>query len=162
MKRVFVLITGMALILAAAIRSNADCQQTGATQSNHDTGDAKTVAAIRAVLDTQVAAWNRGDIDGFMDGYWRSPETIFVSGDTVTHGWQTVLERYKKGYATREKMGTLNFSELEIKVISKDAAVATGRWQLARAGDTPHGRFTLIFRKVAEGWRIVHDHTSSA
>src|SRR3982751_2348865 len=126
-----------------------------------DKSDEKTMAAIRAVLDAQVAAWNRGDIDGFMDGYWRSPETVFISGDTVTHGWQTVLDRYKKGYSTREKMGTLTFSDLEIKVISKDAAVALGRWQLARAGDSPHGRFTLIFRKVAQGWRIVHDHTSS-
>jgi beta-aspartyl-peptidase (threonine type) len=123
--------------------------------------DEKTIAAIRAVLDAQVAAWNRGDIEGFMDGYWRSDETVFVSGDTVTHGWQTVLDRYKKGYSTREKMGTLTFSELEIKVVSKDTAVALGRWQLARSGDTPHGRFTLIFRHKAEGWRIVHDHTSS-
>lgn len=124
--------------------------------------DAKETAAIRAVLDTQVAAWNRGDIEGFMDGYWRSGETVFVSGDTVTHGWQTVLDRYKKGYDTREKMGTLMFSDLEIKLIGKDAAVALGRWQLTRASDTPHGRFTLIFRRTRQGWRIVHDHTSSA
>jgi uncharacterized protein (TIGR02246 family) len=122
--------------------------------------DAKVVAAIRAVLDAQVAAWNRGDIEGFMDGYWRSTETVFVSGDTLTRGWAVVLERYKKGYATREKMGTLLFSDLEIKVIGKDAAVALGRWQLTRAADTPHGRFTLIFRRKPEGWRIVHDHTS--
>jgi uncharacterized protein (TIGR02246 family) len=124
--------------------------------------DAKTIAAIRAVLDAQTAAWNRGDVEGFMDGYARSDEIVFVSGDTLTHGWQTVLDRYKKGYDTREKMGTLTFSELEIKVIGKDAAVATGRWQLTREKDTPHGRFTLIFRRRAEGWRIVHDHTSSA
>ena len=129
-------------------------------QSKTNSRDAKAIAAIRAVLDAQVAAWNRGDIEGFMDGYWRSPETVFVSGDTVTHGWQTVLDRYKKGYSTREKMGTLVFSDLEIKLISKDAAIATGRWQLTRAGDTPHGRFTLIFRKTSQGWRIVHDHTS--
>ena len=131
-------------------------------QSKTNSRDAKAIAAIRAVLDAQVAAWNRGDIEGFMDGYWRSPETVFVSGDTVTHGWQTVLDRYKKGYSTREKMGMLVFSDLEIKLISKDAAIATGRWQLTRAGDTPHGRFTLIFRKTSQGWRIVHDHTSSA
>src|SRR5256885_1891282 len=159
MKHVFVFITGMALILTAIIQSSADGQQTSATHSNHQSGDSKTVAAIRAVLDAQVAAWNRGDIDGFMDGYWRSPETVFISGDTVTHGWQTVLDRYKKGYSTREKMGTLVFSDLEIKLISRDAAIATGRWQLTRAGDTPHGRFTLIFRKTSHGWRIVHDHT---
>jgi uncharacterized protein (TIGR02246 family) len=124
--------------------------------------DAKAVAAIRAVLDEQAAAWNRGDIEGYMQGYARSPETVFVSGDTVTRGWQTVLDRYKKGYDTREKMGTLSFSDLEIKVLGKDTAVAIGRWQLTREKDTPHGRFTLIFRRSSEGWRIIHDHTSSA
>ena len=145
-----------ALSLTATVSLNAYSQQ----QSKANSRDAKAIAAIRAVLDAQVAAWNRGDIEGFMDGYWRSPETVFVSGDTVTHGWQTVLDRYKKGYSTREKMGMLVFSDLEIKLISKDAAIATGRWQLTRAGDTPHGRFTLIFRKTSQGWRIVHDHTS--
>src|SRR5436305_8396457 len=140
--------TSMEHILTAIIQSSADGQQTSATHSNHKNGDSKTVAAIRAVLDAQVVAWNRGDIDGFMDGYWRSPETVFISGDTVTHGWQTVLDRYKKGYSTREKMGTLTFSALEIKVIGKETAVALGRWQLARAQDTPHGRFTLIFRRT--------------
>lgn len=124
--------------------------------------DVKTIATIRAVLDAQTAAWNRGDIEGFMDGYARSADIVFISGDSLTHGWQIVLDRYKKNYDTREKMGTLAFSDLEIKVISKDTAVVIGRWQLTRAGDTPHGRFTLIFRRAKEGWRIVHDHTSSA
>ncbi|MDT5060759.1 MAG: hypothetical protein QOH63_1218 [Acidobacteriota bacterium] len=164
MKRIFMLkITVRLLMLTIAVCLNvtalASRQQEQTMKPNKH--DEKTIAAIRAVLDAQVAAWNRGDIEGFMDGYWRSDETVFVSGDTVTHGWQTVLDRYKKGYSTREKMGTLTFSELEIKVVSKDTAVALGRWQLARSGDTPHGRFTLIFRHKAEGWRIVHDHTSS-
>lgn len=122
----------------------------------------KTSAAIRAVLDAQVAAWNRGDIEGFMEGYARSDEIVFLSGDSLTHGWQTVLDRYKKNYDTREKMGTLAFSDLEVKVLGKDAAVVIGRWQLTRAGDTPRGRFTLIFHQTKAGWRIVHDHTSSA
>lgn len=119
-------------------------------------------AAVRAVIEAQAAAWNRGDIEGFMDGYWRSEETVFISGDTVTHGWQTVLDRYKRGYDTRAKMGTLTFSDLDIKVLNKTTAVVIGRWALQRENDNPHGRFTLIFRKVKEGWRIVHDHTSSA
>jgi beta-aspartyl-peptidase (threonine type) len=131
-------------------------------QTKPGSRDAKTISAIRSVMDEQVAAWNRGDIAGFMDGYWRSDETIFISGDSVTRGWQTVLDRYRKGYETREKMGTLSFTEVEIKPINKDTAVAVGRWQLTRVGDTPRGRFTLIFRRVKEGWRIVHDHTSSA
>ena len=121
---------------------------------------AKTIAAIRAVIDAQSEAWNRGDIEGFMGGYWRSPETVFISGDSLTRGWQTVLYRYKKNYDSREKMGTLTFSDLEITPMGNDAAVVVGRWHLQRAKDEPHGRFTLVFRKTKQGWRIVHDHTS--
>ena len=124
--------------------------------------EAKAIAAIRAVLDAQRDAWTRGDIEGFMDGYERSEQTVFVSGDNVTHGWQTVLDRYKKNYNTREKMGTLTFSDLEITLPGKESAVVLGRWHLKRASDEPHGRFTLIFRKTKQGWKIIHDHTSSA
>ena len=124
--------------------------------------DARRIAAIRAVLDAQAAAWNRGDIESYMDGYDRSPDTVFVSGDRVTRGWQTVLERYKKVYDTREKMGTLTFSDLEITALSKESALVLGRWHLQRSKDEPHGRFTLLFRKTKSGWKIVHDHTSSA
>lgn len=120
----------------------------------------RIIAAVRAVLDAQVDAWNRGDIEGYMAGYWRSEETVFVSGDSLTRGWQTVLARYKKNYDSREKMGTLTFSDLEITPIGTDAAIAIGRWHLQRAKDEPQGRFTLIFRKTRQGWRIVHDHTS--
>lgn len=158
MRRFFVLFA--ALVAAASMLSAAHAQQNRALSRSKR--DAKIVLAVRAVLDAQVAAWNRGDISGFMDGYWRSPETVFVSGDSVTRGWQTVLDRYKKSYDSREKMGTLSFLEIEIKPLNPDTAVAFGRWQLARASDTPHGRFTLIFRRTPEGWRIVHDHTSSA
>jgi uncharacterized protein (TIGR02246 family) len=122
----------------------------------------KNTAAIQAVLDMQLEAWNRGDIAGFMSGYAQSEDTVFISGDSVTRGWQTVLERYKKGYDTREKMGTLTFGEVEINFVAADAAVVLGRWQLRRSNDEPHGRFTLIFRRSKNGWRIVHDHTSSA
>lgn len=124
--------------------------------------DAKSIAAIRAVLDAQAAAWNRGDLETYMDGYARSTDTVFVSGDRVTRGWQTVLERYKKAYDSRDKMGVLTFSDVEITMLSKDAAIVLGRWHLQRSKDEPHGRFTLIFRKTKAGWKIVHDHTSSA
>ena len=110
----------------------------------------------------QQEAWNRGDIDAFMEGYWRSDETVFVSGDEVTRGWQKVVDRYKKKYSDREKMGALTFSDVEISPLSADSAVALGAWKLKRAQDEPHGRFTLIFRRFPEGWRIVHDHTSAA
>src|SRR6266480_2535504 len=117
---------------------------------------------ITEVLNMQQAAWNRGDIDAFMDGYWRSDETVFVSSDEVTRGWEKVLDRYKKKYSDRTKMGTLTFSNLEIAPLGDDAAVVLGAWKLKRAKDEPRGRFTLILRRLPEGWRIVHDHTSAA
>ena len=124
--------------------------------------DIKAANAIRAVLVAQAAAWNRGELEGYMDGYDRSTNTEFVGGDTITRGWQTVLDRYRRNYNSREKMGVLTFSELEINILSKDAALVLGRWHLKRASDEPHGTFTLLFRKTKAGWRIVHDHSSSA
>lgn len=153
-RKVFGAILSSAFILTTAVVAAAQ------THGNVSKRDAKIMNEIRAVMEMQVAAWNRGDIEGFMDGYARSSETVFVSGDAVTRGWQTVLDRYKKGYDSREKMGTLSFSDLEITPLGKDSAVVLGSWKLIRAKDTPHGRFTLIFRKTAPGWRIVHDHTS--
>jgi uncharacterized protein (TIGR02246 family) len=117
---------------------------------------------IRAVIQAQQEAWNRGDIDAFMNGYARDESTTFISEDTVRRGWETVRARYKEKYSDRAKMGTLSFSELEINVLSQDAAVVLGRWQLERANDHPHGRFTLIFRRTQDGWKIVYDHTSAA
>lgn len=122
----------------------------------------KEIAAVRAVIEAQAAAWNRGDIEGFMEGYAKEDSITFVSGDTVTRGWQTVLDRYKKNYDSRAKMGTLTFSELEFKPLSEFYVMAVGRFELARDGDRPRGHFTLVFRRTTGGWRIVHDHTSSA
>lgn len=123
------------------------------------TAQLEASTAIRKVMDDQAAAWNRGDIEGFMQGYWNSDKLVFVSNQ-VTRGWQPTLDRYKKTYDSRAKMGTLTFSDLEITVLSKDAAVVLGSWSLARESDNPHGKFTLIFRKFKDGWKIVHDHTS--
>jgi ketosteroid isomerase-like protein len=123
---------------------------------------ATAIAEIEGVLRAQQEAWNRGDINEFMNGYWRSEETVFVSGDDVTRGWQKVLDRYKRKYSDRATMGALAFSNLEITPLGNDSAVALGTWKLKRAGDTPHGRFTLIFRRFPDGWRIIHDHTSAA
>jgi ketosteroid isomerase-like protein len=145
------------LLLVAGIVASP--RSTAQSKSNHDI---KAADAIKAVLDAQAAAWNRGDLEGYMDGYDRSPNTEFVGGDTITRGWQTVLDRYKKNYSSREKMGLLTFSDLEITMLSKDAALVLGRWHLKRASDDPHGTFSLLFRKTKAGWRIVHDHSSSA
>ncbi|HKP69886.1 MAG TPA: nuclear transport factor 2 family protein [Pyrinomonadaceae bacterium] len=121
---------------------------------------AQIKADILKVMNDQTEAWNRGDVDAFMKGYWNSEKLRFVSGDGVTLGWQPTLDRYKRNYNSREKMGTLAFSDLTVDVLSKDAAVVLGSWALARANDNPKGKFTLIFRKMRDGWRIVHDHTS--
>ena len=121
-----------------------------------------SAAEIQSVLTTQQDAWNRGDIDAFMNGYARSTSTVFVSEDEVGRGWETVRDRYRVKYSDRAKMGTLSFSEIEVTMLSSDAAVVLGRWKLKRAKDEPHGRFTLIFKRLPEGWRIVHDHTSAA
>ena len=146
-----VLVVGAITFLAQAASS---------AQSNKS--ETTSEAAIRAVLDAQRDAWNRGNIEGYMDGYDRSPNTEFVGGDNISRGWQTVLDRYKKNYNSREKMGMLTFSDLEITMLSKDAALVLGRWRLKRANDEPHGTFTLLFRKTKTGWKIVHDHSSSA
>ena len=127
-----------------------------------ETPNGSAVVEIQSVLRAQQDAWNRGDIDGFMNGYARSPSTVFVSEDEVRRGWETVRERYRAKYSDRTKMGKLTFSEIEITLLSADAALALGHWQLERAKDRPHGRFTLILRRLQEGWRIVHDHTSAA
>jgi ketosteroid isomerase-like protein len=123
---------------------------------------ANSVIQIRSVLQAQQDSWNRGDIDGFMNGYARSASTVFISEDAIRRGWQTVRDRYKQKYSNRAKMGTLAFSDLEITPLSSESAVASGRWRLKRANDQPHGRFTLILKRLPEGWRIVHDHTSAA
>jgi ketosteroid isomerase-like protein len=138
------------------------CISTASIMFAAPTQTQNATAQIRSVLSAQQEAWNRGDIDRFMNGYARSPSTVFVSEDTIRRGWETVRERYRKKYSDRAKMGTLTFSDLEIALFSPDAAVALGRWRLERAKDRPHGRFTLIFKRLPEGWRIVHDHTSAA
>jgi ketosteroid isomerase-like protein len=120
---------------------------------------ANDLAAIRGVLDAQAAAWNRGDIDAYMAGYAQSDDTMFVGTD-VTRGWTKVRDRYKAKYDSRAKMGTLVFSDVDLRPLGSDDVVVTGAWKLTREADTPHGRFTLIFHRRAEGWRIVYDHSS--
>jgi len=122
--------------------------------------DESAETQIRAVLDMQSAAWNRGDIDAFMEGYWKSPEVEFVGANGITRGWQAVLDRYRRNYPDGKAMGKLSFSNLEVHVGCPDGAFAIGNFQLEREMDRPSGVFTLNFRKFKEGWRIVADHTT--
>jgi uncharacterized protein (TIGR02246 family) len=118
--------------------------------------------AVRAVLEAQQEAWNRGDVEGFMAGYEASDSTTFV-GATITRGYQQVLDGYHRRYPTKEKMGQLTFSEIEVKALGTEYASVIGRWHLTRpaaAGGDIGGIFTLLFRKTAGGWKIILDHTS--
>ena len=117
--------------------------------------------AIRKVLDDQVAAWNKGDLDAFMAGYWNSPELTFISGKDLTRGYQATLERYKKKYqAEGKEMGKLAFTDLVVTPLAADVALVTGKWELTLSKEIVGGRYTLVVKKLPAGWRIVHDHTS--
>jgi len=116
--------------------------------------------AISAVLSAQQAAWNRGDVDVFLVGYWHSPELTFSGSSGVTRGWDGVLARYKKNYPDRGAMGQLDFSELEFRLLGADRALVLGRWHLKRDKDDVGGVFTLVWQRFPDGWKIIHDHTS--
>jgi beta-aspartyl-peptidase (threonine type) len=117
--------------------------------------------AVRKVLADQQDAWNKGDLEGFMKGYWASDDLTFFSGGEVTRGWKATLERYRKRYqADGKEMGTLTFSEVDVTVLGPDAAVVRGHFKVKLSKEEPSGLFTLVFKKLPDGWRIVHDHTS--
>lgn len=143
---------GYAAVLLAVLVSAV--AQTSAVESG----------AIRQVLVTQQAAWNKHDLDAFMAGYWNSPELTFFSGASERHGWQATMDRYRATYdSPGHEMGTLESSALKIEMLGADAAFVRGAWQLTMSdGKKPHGLFTLVFRRFPDGWKIVHDHTSAA
>ena len=116
---------------------------------------------IRALLKVQAEAWNRGDIEAFMETYWKSPRTAYLGSKGAIQGWRAVLERYRRTYPDRRAMGKTTFSDLEITMLSPDSALVLGHWQLDRDQDPLGGVFTLVVRKFPEGWRIIHDHTST-
>src|SRR5438309_11592056 len=121
------LLTSAAVVFAWTTISSISAAPLGKEQDR-----VRVVAQIRSILSAQQEAWNRGDIDGFMNGYARSRSTIFVSEDTLRRGWETVRDRYRKKYSDRTKMGTLTFSDLEITPLSLDSAMVLGRWRLKR------------------------------
>jgi ketosteroid isomerase-like protein len=118
-------------------------------------------AVIQEVLKAQQSAWNRGDVDAFVAGYWQSPELTFSGSNGVSRGWDGVLARYKKNYPDRATMGVLDFSELEFRFLGRDAALVLGKWHLKREKGDVGGVFTLVWQRFPEGWKIIHDHTSA-
>lgn len=118
-------------------------------------------AAIAGVLDRQIAAWNRGDLASYMDGYARTPALVFTSGGNIRRGWQEAFEHYRARYAADPNaMGTLAFQIESIDPVGADGAVVLGRWELTGAAHPGRGVFTLVVERRPEGWRIIHDHTS--
>ena len=149
---ILVIAMAMALILRPIVTANDD-QEDSKSQTH----------PVRQILDSQVAAWNKGDLKGFMAGYWKSEKLTFFSGDKIEHGWQATFDRYQKRYQSEgREMGKLSFSDLDIEMLGADTAWVRGRWKLVTSKETPGGLFTLIFKKFPEGWRIIHDHTSAA
>jgi ketosteroid isomerase-like protein len=139
-----------------AEKSDAVIVDADSTSGNAPTST-KEIAAIEGVLLAQQAAWNEGDIDAFMETYWKSDELTFSSSGSTTRSWQSTIARYKSKYPTREAMGKLSFSDLQVQLLAPDAAYVLGRWDLK---DKARGNFTLIMKKLSSGWVIVHDHTS--
>ena len=135
---------------------------TAAAVAQNTPAQTKDTAAIEQVIHDQQDAWNRGDIDGVMRGYKDSPDTTFI-GKNISHGYQLILDRYKKAYVSRAAMGTLDFSEITVRMLNNDYAVVTGRYHLMRTaegGGDASGIFSLVFEREAEGWKIILDHTS--
>jgi beta-aspartyl-peptidase (threonine type) len=123
----------------------------------------RSAQEIRRVLDRQVEAWNRRDLEGFMQGYWHSPELTFYSGGTVVSGWETTLARYRNRYQGEgHEMGHLDFSDLKLELLGPSAAFVRGRFHLKMSSGESGGLFTLTFRKFTDGWKIIHDHTSTS
>ena len=117
-------------------------------------------ATIVGVLTAQQDAWNRGDVEAFLQGYWRSAELTFSGACGIARGWDRVLARYKERYPDRSAMGQLEFSALEFRFLGSDAALVLGHWHLTRQKGDVGGVFSLVFERFPEGWRIIHDHTS--
>ena len=145
--------TALILLFAAGVRAG---RQTKAAEAH-----AADKAAIGAVLNGQQAAWNRGDVDAFLVGYWHSPELTFSGSSGVSRGWDSVVARYKKNYPDRAAMGQLDFSGLEFRFLAPDAALVLGRWDLKRDKGDIGGVFSLVWQRFPEGWKIIHDHTSA-
>ena len=116
--------------------------------------------AIREVLSQQVTCWNEGDLECFMEGYWKSDQLVFIGSSGVTYGWQKTLDNYKKNYPDKSAMGELSFDLIILEPLSEDFWSVIGKWSLKRSSDNPNGHFSLIFRRLGADWVIVSDHSS--
>ena len=143
----FLLFTSNPVLVRTQAKANADDQAAGLTQT------------LTSILEDQVAAWNQGDIDTFMQAYWKSEQLTFSSGGKTQRGWETTRSGYKERYPDQATMGQLTFSDYEVQLLDANAALVLGRWQLER-DDPIGGNFSLVWKKIDEQWFIIHDHTS--
>jgi len=116
--------------------------------------------AVRAILDAQQSAWNQGKVDVFLEGYWKSDGLTFSGSQGITRGFAGVQDRYRRSYPDRQAMGKLDFTGLEVRILNPDAALVLGHWHLTREKGDIGGVFSLVFQRLPEGWRVIHDHTS--
>ena len=148
---------GFAVCCGLAVASASAQDKTGKPV---DASKSPLQKQITAILTTQAAAWNRGDIDAFMEYYWKSKQLTFSSGGKTTRGWKETKANYKRRYPTRDAMGRVSFSKIEVTPIGDAGALVLGRWKLKRKSDPVGGNFSLVFRRIGKRWLIIHDHTS--
>lgn len=149
----------LAALFAVGVSAGIHAKSAGAR--SEDAARTADRAAIESVLRAQQEAWNRADVDAFLKGYWHSPELTFSGSSGVSRGWDGVLARYKKNYPDRAAMGQLDFSELEFRFLGPDFALVLGHWHLKREKGDVGGVFSLVWQRLPEGWKIIHDHTSA-
>ncbi|MGB4397910.1 MAG: nuclear transport factor 2 family protein [Daejeonella sp.] len=142
MKKLFILLVMIGSLTSCAVRKTSDPQE------------------ILAVLESQRQAWNRGDMEAYMQGYERSDSLVFVGKNGPEYGWQTTLDNYKKSYPDKSAMGFLTFDIKKVKILSSDHAFVLGAWHLKREKDEPQGWFTLLLKKSGGKWKVVADHSS--
>lgn len=145
---------------ADAVSAVVSLEQQSVSLDEVNTNSAIPTDRIRAVISQQEQAWNSGDIDAYMQGYWQSDNLRFVSNGKFSYGWDVILASYKKSYPDSARMGKLSFNVKEIKMLSNYAALVVGRWQLERTKDKPNGVFTLLIERIDDKWVITHDHSS--
>ncbi len=159
MRLAIVFLLGVAGLSCRAPEARDSMQDGSVRPASSDSGAG--TFDLQDVLNEQADAWNRGDIEGFMDYYWRSEDLEFISGDTILRGWQATLERYKRKYPTKEAMGWLDCDDLRVTATGQDGAEVTGRWRVRAGRKISSGGFELKFRRIDRRWLIVRDHTTS-
>ena len=147
-------------LIAATFTVAGGCANRHAGTTSMESDQAAMRNDVARILDAQAEAWNRGDIEDFMEHYWKSDALTFSGGGKTVRGWAATLDRYKQRYPTREKMGQLRFDIDRVQVLGETAALVLGRYHLTIGDETPQGNFSLVFERIDGRWCIIHDHTS--